>query len=111
MFNPEERKKILKCIMGHDGSRHEFDEQDYQTAKQEAEAILPNHPDLVMEKTMQLLGMKISRSDEINLKAAEKFPNDNRLFALMIRHLSSDMPGAQLSKTEQAELEIALKNI
>lgn len=61
-------------------------------------------------KIREILGDKLGVSDYINLRAAEAFPRNNRLYALMVRSLSPDIPSAKLSSKEQEELDEALRN-
>lgn len=76
--------------------------------KKHAETNLSNYPNLVVTKIRQLLGDFLDKTDEINLQAAETFPNDKILFALMVRSLSPDIPNAKLTKEEQLILDNAL---
>ncbi len=103
------------CIIDGDGLRLEFSKQEYQQAKEQAERELSTYPSLIVVKIRQLLGVELDKasnqSDKINLKAAETFPEDKKLFALMVRSLSPDIPGAQLSEQEQEELDNALQKI
>lgn len=86
------------------------------TRTQEAEATetasseLPNNPRLIRARVQQLLGGVIDFNDEVNLEAALLFPNNKRLFMLMVRHLSTDVPSMALNDEEADELKEALKN-
>lgn len=96
------------CFIGKEGLRIEVEPGIYLEAKQKAEALLSKYPLLVEPKIRQFLDDILTKSDEINLKAAETFPDNQELFALMVRNLSPDIPGAELSDDEKAKLEKAL---
>ncbi len=98
----------LIAITGGNGLRIETTKEAYATAKQQAESALVEYPNLVVPKIRQILGDELSKSDAINLQAAETFPNSRRLFALMVRSLSPDIQGAELTSEEKAELNKAL---
>jgi len=100
------------AFIGRRGLRLECEPEKFKEVKTEAELLFKElPPTIIITKIRQLLGDEMDKADTVNLQAAETFPNDRRLFALMVRSLSPDIPGVELSGEEQKVLNKALLDL